>query len=63
VIVRRRRGAELEEALLRAAWDELFEQPFDLFRHEAMMTLGPVPDEVLDQILDDVFLPLVTPPD
>jgi hypothetical protein len=35
---------------------------FDLYRHEALMTLEPVPDEVIDQILDEVFLPLVTPP-
>ena len=35
---------------------------FDLYRHEALMTLQPVPDEVIDQILDEVFLPLVTPP-
>jgi AcrR family transcriptional regulator len=37
--------------------------PFDLFRHEALMTLEPVPDDVIDQILDEVFLPLVTPRD
>ena len=34
--------------------------PFDLFRHEAMMTLKLVPDHVLRQIVDDIFLPLVT---
>ena len=33
---------------------------FDLFRHEALMRLGPVPEEVLVEIVDDVFLPLVT---
>lgn len=33
---------------------------FDLFRHEALMTLKPVPDNVIDEILDEVFLPLVT---
>ena len=32
---------------------------FDLFRHEALMTLKPVPDKVIDEILDEVFLPLV----
>ena len=31
----------------------------DLFRHEALMTLKPVPDDVLVSIVDDVFLPLV----
>ena len=34
--------------------------PFDLFRNEMMMTLKPVPDHVLRQIVDDIFLPLVT---
>jgi AcrR family transcriptional regulator len=35
--------------------------PFDLFRNEMMMTLKPVPDHVLRQIVDDIFIPLVTP--
>jgi AcrR family transcriptional regulator len=34
--------------------------PFDLFRHEWIMTLMPVPDHVLRQIVDDIFIPLVT---
>jgi hypothetical protein len=33
----------------------------DLYRHEALMTLAPVPDAVIDAILDEVFLPLVRP--
>jgi AcrR family transcriptional regulator len=33
--------------------------PFDLWRHEVLMTLKPVPDHVLRQIVDDIFLPLV----
>jgi len=33
--------------------------PFDLWRHEVMMTLKPVPDHVLRQIVDDIFIPLV----
>jgi AcrR family transcriptional regulator len=33
--------------------------PFDLFRHEALMTLAPVPDAVIEEIVDEVFLPLV----
>lgn len=36
--------------------------PFDLFRHEFMMNLAPVAETVLTEIVDDVFLPLVTPP-
>lgn len=33
---------------------------FDLFRHEALMRLGPVPDDVMVSIVDEVFLPLAT---
>lgn len=35
--------------------------PIDLFRHEALMTLAPVPEAVIEAIVDEVFLPLVTP--
>jgi AcrR family transcriptional regulator len=34
--------------------------PFDLFRNEWMMTLKLVPDHVLRQIVDDIFIPLVS---
>ena len=34
--------------------------PLDLFRHEVMMTLAPVPKETIIEIVDDIFLPLVT---
>ncbi len=34
--------------------------PFDLLRHEVMMTLAPVPKDTIVQIVDDIFLPLVT---
>ena len=33
--------------------------PFDLFRHEAVMTLAEVPDAVIVEIVDVIFLPLV----
>ncbi|GAA3541120.1 TetR/AcrR family transcriptional regulator [Kribbella ginsengisoli] len=33
--------------------------PFDLYRHEALMTLKPVPDDVITEIVDEIFLPLV----
>jgi AcrR family transcriptional regulator len=36
--------------------------PFDLLRHEILMTLAPVPPEVIREIVDDIFLPLVAPP-
>jgi len=32
---------------------------FDLWRNEVMLTLKPVPDHVLRQIVDDIFIPLV----
>ncbi len=35
--------------------------PFDLFRLEALMTLRPLPDETIREIVDEVFLPLVRP--
>lgn len=33
--------------------------PFDLMRQEALMTLKPVPSEVIEAIVDEIFLPLV----
>jgi AcrR family transcriptional regulator len=38
----------------------IIDLPFDLFRNEMMMTLTLVPDHVLRQIVDDIFIPLVT---
>jgi AcrR family transcriptional regulator len=33
--------------------------PFDLFRHEVLTTLQPVPDAVIEEILDRIVLPLL----
>jgi AcrR family transcriptional regulator len=33
--------------------------PYDLYRHEAVMTLGSMPDGVLVEIVDQVWMPLV----
>lgn len=33
--------------------------PFDLYRQELLMTLSPVPDDIIESIVDEVFLPLV----
>ncbi|MCZ4095282.1 TetR/AcrR family transcriptional regulator [Streptomyces sp. So13.3] len=33
--------------------------PFDLLRQEVLTTFAPVPDHVLEEIVDTVFLPLV----
>lgn len=35
--------------------------PYNLYRHEVLMSLQAVPDETLEAIVDEVFLPLVTP--
>lgn len=35
--------------------------PFDLYRAELLMTLKPVPDQVIESIVDEIFLPLVRP--
>ncbi|MGN5630433.1 TetR/AcrR family transcriptional regulator [Streptomyces sp. AC154] len=34
--------------------------PFDLFRHEVLMTLKPVPEEAIVRIVDGIALPLLT---
>lgn len=36
--------------------------PADLIRHEMLMTLRPVPDEVVLEIVDDIWLPLLRGP-
>ena len=35
--------------------------PFDLMRHDMLMTYAPIPPERVLAIVDDLFLPLVTP--
>jgi hypothetical protein len=37
----------------------ILDLPFDLYRNERMVTLQLVPEHVLRQIVDDIFLPLV----
>lgn len=34
--------------------------PFDLFRHDVLMTLRALPDESILEIVDDVWLPLIS---
>ena len=34
--------------------------PFDLFRHEVLMTHAAVPDEVIEEIVDTIALPMLT---
>lgn len=35
--------------------------PADLLRHELLMTLRPVPESTIAEIIDDIFMPLVRP--
>lgn len=35
--------------------------PFDLFRHDVMMTLRPVPSAAIAEMVDTIYLPLVRP--
>ena len=35
--------------------------PFDLLRLHLMMTFKPLPDEAIEEVVDTIFLPLVTP--
>ncbi len=39
--------------------DRIAQLPVHLFRYEALMTLQPVPDPVIEEIVDTIFLPLV----
>ena len=58
-------GRAIERAVARGEIDparltpRIASLPYDLWRHEVMMTLKPVPDHVLRQIVDDIFIPLV----
>jgi AcrR family transcriptional regulator len=64
------RGSAVEQVINRAVargeidparlTPRIMNLPFDLFRNEMLMTLKPVPDHVLRQIVDDIFIPLVT---
>jgi len=54
------RAAERGEARPRLP-ERVIRVPFDLFRSEAIMRLGRVPDDELVAIVDEVFLPLVRP--
>jgi AcrR family transcriptional regulator len=39
--------------------DRIRSLPFDLLRHEFLTTFAPVPDDVLEEIVDTIFLPLL----
>lgn len=63
------RDAFLEEAIQRAiargevrperVTERIARLPVDLFRYEIMLTLQPMSDEAIEEIVDTIFLPLV----
>jgi AcrR family transcriptional regulator len=55
-----RRAHERGEIDLDRISPAILEMPFDLLRHDMLMTLKRVPDERITSIVDDLFLPLVT---
>ncbi|MEV0401422.1 TetR/AcrR family transcriptional regulator [Actinoallomurus sp. NPDC050550] len=58
-----RRGIERGEIDPDRLTRRIAELPTDLLRHELLMTLQPVPDPTITEIVDDIFLPLVRTPD
>jgi AcrR family transcriptional regulator len=54
-----RRAHERGEIDLGSIPEAVLAMPFDLIRHDLIMTLKPVPRERLVAIVDDLFLPLV----
>ncbi|WP_131738403.1 TetR/AcrR family transcriptional regulator [Actinomadura roseirufa] len=55
------RAAERGEIKLEQVTERMKTLPFDLLRHEFLLTFAPVPDEMLVEIVDTLFLPLVRP--
>jgi len=53
-----RRAHERGEIDLDSVPPAVLTMPFDLMRHDLLMTLAPVPEERLTSIVDDLFLPL-----
>ncbi len=57
-----RRAAARGEVDERRLTPRVVSLPFDLYRHEVLTTLQPVAEDVVDQILDQVVLPLTERP-
>jgi len=55
-----RRAEERGEVRLRKVTPRIAALPGDLIRHELLLAHAPVSDAVLAEIVDEVFLPLVT---
>jgi AcrR family transcriptional regulator len=54
-----RRALERGEITVAQLPPRIMALPFDLFRHEALMTLKAVPVESIVEIVDNIFLPLI----
>ncbi|WP_217170610.1 TetR/AcrR family transcriptional regulator [Streptomyces sp. AC512_CC834] len=57
IVQRAVRRGEVDASLLEP---RLVSLPFDLFRHEVLMTLRPVSDEAIERIVDGIAVPLLT---
>jgi AcrR family transcriptional regulator len=55
-----RRAHERGEIDVGSIPEAVLTMPFDLMRHDLLMTLKPIPPERIRSIVDDLFLPLVT---
>ncbi|WP_371871440.1 TetR-like C-terminal domain-containing protein [Phytohabitans rumicis] len=56
-----RRGVERGEIDPERLTPRISSVALDLMRHEMVMTLHPVPEEVIAEIVDDIFLPWSAP--
>jgi AcrR family transcriptional regulator len=54
-----RRGVERGEIDPARITPRISRLPFDLLRHELLMTLQPASDETITEIVDQIFMPLV----
>jgi AcrR family transcriptional regulator len=54
-----RRAVERGELPAEPASDRIVDLPFDLFRHEMLMTMKPADDAAIVEIVEDVWLPLL----
>lgn len=57
IVQRAVRRGEVDASLLEP---RLISLPFDLFRHEVLMTLRPVSNEAIERIVDGIAVPLLT---
>lgn len=55
------RAIDRGEIMAEHVTDRIARLPVDLFRYEIMFTLQPVPDRTIEEIVDEVFLPLIKP--